>query len=343
MMGHRLCLVVLMAIAYCHSVQAYYDKDIFKELVYDDTSNDEAINMDALGLIKRSGYDYEEHYVVADDGYVTQLVRLINPLAVKTELKSPPVLLFHGANIDNSAYLLASSIQHHPEKYPRSLEEDGPITSSNRSLAFMLANNGYDVWLMSTRGSNKQNQAYVEDVAAAREQPNFRPSKSDFKFVKKNKKKYWNYGLDDIIQYELHNQIDKVRQLTNSDEVSIFCYSLSTPTTMVFLANHPDYAKKVRIYTQMAPAIGADHFTTLDRVYFEKLCPKFPTRGLGFTPTYFVKPFVAAAVLKLSEYKKVKYSFIASFLTSLFGPSLKYHTNLERNFLARVFRPVSFK
>lgn len=338
-------LVITIAVlaACCPLASAFYQRDIFKELVLNDDSNDDAINLNALELIKRSRFDYEEHFVVADDGYVTQLVHLINPLADQTKLKRPPVLLFHGANIDNSAYVLTSSIQHHPEKYPRTHEEDGPITSSNRSLAFMLANNGHDVWLMAARGSNHESQAFVEDVQAARRQANFRPSEADYKLIKENRDKYWSYGLDEIIAYELREQMDTVSRLTGSDEMSILCYSLSSPTTIVFLANNPDYARRVRVYAQLAPAIAADHFTTLDRIYFEKICPHFPTRGLGFTPTYFVKPFVGKAVLKLSKNKKVRYTFIASFLTALFGPSLKYHTNLERNFLARVFRPVSFK
>uniref|UniRef100_A0A6G1SG02 Lipase member K n=1 Tax=Aceria tosichella TaxID=561515 RepID=A0A6G1SG02_9ACAR len=345
MSAYKVCSIVLIiAMTYCIQAMAHYDRAKFKALVSDDTSNDEAVEMDAKQLINYAGFEYEEHYVIADDGYVTQLLRLINPKADRRQLKWPPVMLFHGANIDNAAYLLASTNAHHPEKYPRD-ESDGPMTSSTRSLAFMLANNGYDVWLMSTRGSNKQNQAFLneDEIEEARQQHDWKPSKSNFRLVKKNRDKYWSYGLDEIIKYELREQIDKVRSLTNSDEVSIFSFSLSTPTTMAFLAANPDYAKKVRHYTQMAPAIAADHFTAIGDLYFEKICPHFKTRGIGFTPSFLVKPVVRQLVFQFSKSHNIRYSLVLKFLNALFGPSEKYQTNLELNFVARIFQPVSFK
>lgn len=74
--------------------------------------------------------------------------------------------------------------------------------------------------------------------------------------------------------------MDRVRSLAGSDEHSVFCYSLCTPTTMVFLAQKPDYARRVRVYAQMAPSIAADHFTLVPKVYFEDLPPPADRRNL---------------------------------------------------------------
>lgn len=293
-------------------------------------------------LLDRSHYEYEEHYVVSDDGYITLLVRVINPLVERADLRGPPVMLYHGANIDQSAYLLSSSKQHHPEFYPR-YDCDGQLTSSNRSLGFMLANNGYDVWLIGTRGSNELNQGYTNDLESVRGNANFNLTEENFELVKKNRKKYWSYGLDEIIKYEIRAQIDEVLRLTGANEVSLLSFSLSTPTTMAFLAANPDYARRVRVYFQMAPAIAADHFTSIDKLFFERLCPHFPTRGIGFLPSYSLSETARKLIIETSKVNKIRYSLIYKFITTLFGPSLKYHTNLERNLLAHIFQPVSFK
>lgn len=300
-------------------------------------------------LIKRSGYSYEEHEVVANDGYITQLVRLVSPLVKRADLKKPPVMIHHGGNIDMSLYLASSSIQHHPEKYPRSVE-DGPITSSNRSLAFMLANNGYDVWLIGTRGSNLANQKFVkrpDDGQRTMADWNYKEeglSQGQFKDqVKRLDENYYQYGLDDIAATELKRQVDKVREVTGSKEFSMYTYSLSTPTSATFLSRNPEYAKDCRVYVQMGPAIFPKHVTFFSKAYFDLICPELPTRGIGFFPFYRANKLLEKAIVKISKSVKLRYSIVRKFLNLFFGPSKKYNTNMELNILARIWQPVSFK
>ena len=182
----------------------------------------------------------------------------------------------------------------------------------------------------------------AKDVEGARaEGLGFRPT--DEMWERSETEDYWSYGLDDIIANDIGRQIDLVRKVTNSQQVSILSFSLSTPTTMAFLAAHKLYARNVNAYFQMGPAIGADHLYLVDKIYFEKLCPHLATRGIGFTPTYFIKPLVRKSITSLSKSFKLRYSIIRNFLTSLFGPSQKYNTLLERNVLSHIFEPVSFK
>lgn len=227
------------------------------------------------------------HEVIADDGYITELIRVINPLVERKNLRKPPIAVHHGASIDTTAYVSASSIQHHPEKYPRSYEQDGPITSSNRSLAFVLANNGYDVWLVPTRGSNPENERHTQDENGQNNIYNGDNSGKGMTFGEtkdeyERAKNYWLYSLDDIINHELRRQYDKIKEVTGSKELSIFSFSLSAPTTLAFLGSNPEYAKDIVTFVSMGPAMAADHSTTVTKTFFEKLCPKFPTRGKLF-------------------------------------------------------------
>lgn len=338
----KLFVYFIIVITLPATISCYYNETKFKELVLHDTSNDDAVDMTTEELINRSGYKYEEYYAVADDGYITQILRVINPKADKAQLKHPPVLMLHGSHLDTSIYVMSSSIQHHPEPWPRK-ESDGPMTSSNRSLAFTLANNGYDVWLLGSRGSNDRCSAYTTKPKFYQaQQPHFKPDASMHAYS--YTPNYWQYGLDDVIQYELRNQIDLVRNITGTMEFSYFSFSLSTITTMAFLAENPNYAQYVRVYTQMAPVIAANHFTHLGKLYWEKLMPHLPTRGIGFFPSYFLDDFfLKQFVLKASRFARLRYSLLYLMNRVLFGPSPRYNTNMERNVMAHLIQPVSFK
>lgn len=285
--------------------------------------------------------------VTADDGFITQIIRIINPLVDRANLRKPPVLLHHGASLDVTCYLIASSKQHHPEKYPRTAA-DGPITSSNRSLGFVLANNGYDVFLISTRLSNQFNMGHTKDAAGVNNIPNGNNTGKNMtagETANEYERSPFLYqtGQDDVVSHELGPQITLVLNVTGSQEFSMLSYSLSTTTTIAFLALHPDYAKRARVYMQMAPPIAATHFTAFDKLYFEDICPLLPTRGVGFTPTYIETPVVRQFIIESSANTAFKYSVIYEILVQLFGPSPLFNTNLERNSLAHIFMPVSFK
>lgn len=107
-----------------------------------DESNDIETNLNLESIITRAGYKYEIYTSTSDDGYITQLYRLINPLAKRDKLKHTPVVFYGGQSVSPAVFLLASNNQHHPAPWPT--DHHLPL-GSNRSLAFMLSNNGYDV------------------------------------------------------------------------------------------------------------------------------------------------------------------------------------------------------
>lgn len=298
-------------------------------------------------IITRSGYKYTLHEAIADDGYVTQVTRLINPKADPRFLRQPPILLEHGGTIDPTAYIIASSIQHHPEKWPRTVA-DGPITSWNRSLAFMLANNGWDVWLAETRGSNDNNKKRVrsrigETVrAGANARKNMTRAESLDELARANT--YWSFSQDDIIAHELKSHMDLVLEQTGSKKLHLFTFSLSTPTSLAFFSIRPDYAAKVLGYVSMAPIVSGEGVNSLIKLTLQTLCPILPDQvgTLLITDMLFTQP-MRDLVVGIARSRTLRYSVVKAFITLIMGASAKYQTLLDENVLGHMLRELSFK
>nr|POE83691.1 triacylglycerol lipase 2 [Quercus suber] len=83
-------------------------------------------------LVETKGYVCEEHKVTTKDGYILGVQRIPVGRTNKTTANRPPILLQHGLLVDAATWLL---------------------NSPNKSLAFILADNGFDVWLGNNRGT----------------------------------------------------------------------------------------------------------------------------------------------------------------------------------------------
>ncbi|PNY04283.1 triacylglycerol lipase 2-like protein [Trifolium pratense] len=110
-------------------------------------------------LVKTQGYACEEHLVTTQDGYVLNMQRIL-PRGRRNG-NSVPVVLQHGLFMDGVTWLLLP---------PR------------QSLVFLLADNGFDVWIANTRGTKYSHQHTT-----------FSSNSSD----------YWNWSWDELVAYDL--------------------------------------------------------------------------------------------------------------------------------------------
>ncbi|KAK7339325.1 hypothetical protein VNO77_19985 [Canavalia gladiata] len=110
--------------------------------------------------VETQGYTCEEHEVTTEDGYILSLQRIPVQRFSKKAHKQP-VLLYHGITQDALTWLL---------------------NSKDESLPFILANNGYDVWLASTRGT-KYSRGHIS----------LGPNDMD----------YWNWTWEELASYDL--------------------------------------------------------------------------------------------------------------------------------------------
>ncbi|CAI0439938.1 unnamed protein product [Linum tenue] len=124
-------------------------------------------------LVTNQGYICEEHTVTTSDGYILSLQRI--PVGISggiTPGKRTPVLLQHGVLMDGMTWLLLPPSQ---------------------ALAFVLADNGYDVWIANSRGT-KYSRGHVS--------------------LTTDDKDYWNWSWDELVNYDLPATVDYVHNQT---------------------------------------------------------------------------------------------------------------------------------
>ncbi|XP_018840772.1 triacylglycerol lipase 2-like [Juglans regia] len=116
--------------------------------------------MKLLGQIKPRGWELLGR-VTTQDGYILSMQRIPEGQSGKTSGNRPPVLLQHGLLMDGITWLLLPPDQ---------------------SLAFVLADNGFDVWLANTRGT-KYSSGHTS--------------------LSPNDPAYWNWSWDELVAYDL--------------------------------------------------------------------------------------------------------------------------------------------
>ncbi|PKI64185.1 hypothetical protein CRG98_015372 [Punica granatum] len=126
-----------------------------------DKGQDESDDGICKSMVEPQNYVCEEHTVTTGDGYILSLQRIPVGRSGGTSVDRPPVLLQHGLMMDGSTWMLLP-----PEK----------------SLAFLLVDNGFDVWIANSRGT-KYSRGHVSlspDDAA-----------------------YWEWSWDELVAYDL--------------------------------------------------------------------------------------------------------------------------------------------
>ncbi|KAI9082302.1 hypothetical protein K1719_035725 [Acacia pycnantha] len=123
-------------------------------------------------MVKTQGYACEEHLVTTRDGYILSMQRIPVGQSGGSMRNRPPVLLQHGLFMDGITWLLLPP---------------------SRSLAFLLADNGYDVWLSNTRGTkySRQHTSLTTNGSA-----------------------YWDWSWDELVAYDFPAIIQYVHDLT---------------------------------------------------------------------------------------------------------------------------------
>ncbi|KAF2893236.1 hypothetical protein ILUMI_12940 [Ignelater luminosus] len=172
-----------------------------------------------MQLIKRNGYPFENHTVQTKDGYILEVHRIPHGRNTIGNDTRPPVLLVAG-------YFCGSA--------------DWVNFGPENSLGFILADEGYDVWLANYRGTRwSRKHAWLDpDV---------------------DRKEYWTFSFQQIGQYDVPAFIDYILSQTNQEKLFYIGHSQGTTSFFALTSEEPEYNKKVRLSIALSPVAYAGH------------------------------------------------------------------------------------
>ncbi|XP_062195920.1 triacylglycerol lipase 2-like [Phragmites australis] len=197
------------------------------------------------------GYPCEEHQVTTEDGYILSLQRIPRGRGGGAAggrggaRAGQPVLLQHGVLVDGMTWLLAS-----PEE----------------SLAFVLADRGFDVWIANTRGTRWSRRHVSLDPSS---------------------RLYWNWSWDDLVVSDLPAMVDFVCRQTGQKPH----YAGHSMGTLVALAAFSEgrLVDKLKSAALLTPVAYLAHITTpIGLLLAKAFVGELLSDGLGvaeFNPT----------------------------------------------------------
>uniref|UniRef100_A0ACD5ZWS7 Uncharacterized protein n=1 Tax=Avena sativa TaxID=4498 RepID=A0ACD5ZWS7_AVESA len=168
------------------------------------------------------GYPCEEREVTTVDGYILSLQRIprgrhAGAVGAGAGL-GQPVLLQHGVLVDGMTWLLSS-----PEE----------------SLAYILADRGFDVWIANTRGTRWSSRHVSLDISS---------------------KDYWDWSWDDLVVNDMPTMVDYVCTHT-AQKPHFVGHSMGTLVALAALSEGR-LVDKMKSAALLTPVAYLAHMTT---------------------------------------------------------------------------------
>lgn len=190
-------------------------KDIFDIVLSDDPGKDsnstiptpEDAFLSIQELTSKYGYPFEEHNVTTDDGYILAL----HHIPCKKNCVGEAIFLMHGLVDTSDTWIL-----------------QGP----NKSLGYILADKGYDIWMGNARG-NKYSMSH--------------------KYLQPSESEFWQFTWEEIGYYDLTAMIDYTLNATNNAQLYYIGHSQGTTSFFVMNSMRPEYNMKIKMMFALAP------------------------------------------------------------------------------------------
>ncbi|CAG9860319.1 unnamed protein product [Phyllotreta striolata] len=174
-------------------------------------------NLNFIKSVSSNRYPVESHEVHTEDGYILTIFRLPSGRN-STVTGTNPVLLNHG--------MLGSA-------------ENWIALGPKRSLGYILADAGYDVWMMNCRGTGY-----------SRKHEKLNPDEREF----------WQFSWHEIGVFDIPAVIDHILSQTNETMLNYIGHSQGCTSVFVMGSDRPEYNDKIRIMIGLAPGVFYRHF-----------------------------------------------------------------------------------
>ncbi|XP_017780742.1 PREDICTED: lipase 3-like [Nicrophorus vespilloides] len=151
-------------------------------------------------IIANHGYYLQTHTVTTEDGYILNMFRISKKPTFVAHRKV--VFLHHG--------MAADSVQW--------------ITFGRRSIAFLLADLDYDVWMANARGTANSDRHVNKKLGS---------------------KNYWNFGFHEMGVYDLPASLEHVANITGQlGEIVYIGHSMGTTASYIYATEKAAHANK---------------------------------------------------------------------------------------------------
>jgi len=169
-------------------------------------------------LIRYWKYPVETHEVVTKDGYVLTIFRIPGGKHSKGTTKHRGVFLLQHALMSSSA--------------------DWVENLPHQSLGFVLADQGYDVWLGNVRG-NRYCKKHIT--------------------LKVSNPKFWDFTFDEHASIDLPSMVDYVLNQTSQSQLYYIGHSQGTVMAFAGLSENMELQKKIKMVFALGPITRMVH------------------------------------------------------------------------------------
>ncbi|GFN80904.1 lipase [Plakobranchus ocellatus] len=202
-----------------------------KQATWNNNANSKrAVNPDALKnlteLIRGNNYPVEVYTVKTADGFLLDLHRIPHGRKHLNDIKN---VHQKPKNVVYLQHALLSSAC------------DWVMNYANDSLGFILADQGYDVWMGNTRGNTYSRR----HASLSPDDP-----------------KFWDWSFDEMAKYDMPAFIDFILTKTGQPSLSLIGHSQGTMMNFALFSERPDMEKKVKIFIALAPVAFVESITS---------------------------------------------------------------------------------
>uniref|UniRef100_A0A0K2THP6 Lipase n=1 Tax=Lepeophtheirus salmonis TaxID=72036 RepID=A0A0K2THP6_LEPSM len=171
-------------------------------------------NLPVPEMVQEYGYEAEIYKVITDDGYINTLHRLKSP---KNSSTLAPILVQHGLFGTSADFVMGR-----PDK----------------SIGYILADIGYDVWLGNSRGN-----------IYSRNHVNLTVNDDD----------YWKFSFDEMGKYDLPAAISLIKNVSHSDQIYYIGHSMGTVMFWIAMEDNPILNNHIKLMIAMGPVAKVTH------------------------------------------------------------------------------------
>ncbi|KAG3109547.1 hypothetical protein PI124_g442 [Phytophthora idaei] len=220
-------------------------EEVHEAALVEEAAVDPDVGKTVVEIVQARGYAIETHQVTTADRYVLTMYRLPKTYAesrsgATAAANKPAVHLQHG--LLDSSFTFVSNFR-------------------NQSLAYVLADAGFDVWLGNNRGTtwSRSHLDYTTDDD-----------------------KFWDFTWEDMGLYDLPAFLNHILDTTGRSAVSYVGHSEGTTQAFVGFSKNQEVAKKVDYFGALAPVAWTGHATAALFVAMAKLKVDVTFLNLGF-------------------------------------------------------------